>query len=118
MSDIRYLPKFSFGDVENYIKEKLYEICGGYGTNDIQNTMVCEKSYALHSEKGHIRKIVITDKGTEIMVTSYVKHSMSKKNVCSIKVIFNDLTKPGIYKVLRHFYRKKYITWYNDDCKK
>jgi hypothetical protein len=67
------LPKFSFRDIENYIKEKLNEICGDYGTTDIQNAMVHEKSYALHSEKGHIIKIVITEKETETRVTSNVK---------------------------------------------
>jgi len=103
MSDLRCLPKFTFGDVESYITEKLNEVCGGFGTKDIQNSMVREKSYALHSEKGHIMKIVIVDKVTEITVTSNVKHSMSKKNVCSIKVNFNDLTKPGICEVFRHF---------------
>jgi hypothetical protein len=96
MSDLRFLPKFSFGDVENYIKEKLNEICGGFGTNDIQNSMVREKSYALHSEKGHIIKVVVTDNKTEIIITSNVKHSMSKRNVCSIKIAFKDRTAPGI----------------------
>lgn len=96
MSDIRCLPKFSFGDVENYIKEKLNKICGGFGTNDIQNSMVREKSYALHSEKGHIMRIAVMDKGTEITVTSYVKHSMSKKNVCSIKIILKKSCTYGV----------------------
>lgn len=103
MSDLRCLPKFSFGDVESFITEKLNEVCGGHGIRDIQNSMVREKSYALHSEKGHIMKIVIVDKGTEITITSNVKHSMSKKNVCSVKVNFNDLTKPGIHEVSQQF---------------
>jgi hypothetical protein len=72
MSDIRCLPKFSFGDIENYIRQKLNEICDDYGTNDIQNSMVREKSYALHSEKGLIMNIVVTATGTEIRVTSNV----------------------------------------------
>ncbi|CAF1263288.1 unnamed protein product [Rotaria sordida] len=92
MSDLRCLPKFSFGDIENYIRQKLNEIYDDYGTNDIENSMVREKSYALHSEKGHIMKIVVPTTGTEIRVTSNVKHSMSKKNVCSIKITFKDLT--------------------------
>ncbi|CAF1520337.1 unnamed protein product, partial [Didymodactylos carnosus] len=75
MSDLRCLPKLSFGDIENYIRQKLNEICDGYETNDIQNSM-----------------IVVTPMATEIRVTSNVKHSTSKKNVCSIKIISKDLT--------------------------
>ena len=99
ISDLRCLPKFSFGDVDSYITEKLNEVCSGHETKDIQNSLIREKSYALHSEKGHIMRIAIVDKGTGITVTSNVKHSMSKKNVCSAEVSVNDVTKSGIYKV-------------------
>ena len=53
-----------------------------------------EKSYALYSEKGYILKIDVTNKGTEILIISDVKHSISKNNVCLVKISFGDLNIP------------------------
>ncbi|CAF1212996.1 unnamed protein product [Didymodactylos carnosus] len=59
MSDLRSLTGFSFGDVETYIKLKLDKICGGATASHMKNFMVHQKSFALHSEEGHIFRIVI-----------------------------------------------------------
>jgi hypothetical protein len=58
MSDVRSLPKFTFGDIEKYIKDNLNKVCGGIADNHLKNSMVNEKSFALYSEKGHRKEIL------------------------------------------------------------
>ncbi|CAF3762183.1 unnamed protein product [Rotaria sp. Silwood1] len=77
MSDLRSLPKFSFGDIEKYIKDNLDKICGGTADKHMKNSMMNEKSYALHSEKRHILRIIIKTDGSTADITSNVKHSLS-----------------------------------------
>jgi hypothetical protein len=91
MSDIRSLPKFSFGDIEKYIKDNLNKVCGGAANKHMKNSMVSENSFALHSEKGHILRIIIKTDGVSADITSNVKHSMGKKNVCCVNIYFADL---------------------------
>ncbi len=95
MSDIRSLPKFTFGDIEKYIKDNLDKVCGGTADNHMKNSMVNEKSFALHSEKGHILRMTIRTDGAAADIASNVKHSMAKKDVCSLNINFADLNKPG-----------------------
>jgi hypothetical protein len=95
MSDIRSLPKFSFGDIEKYIKDNLNKVCGGAADDHMKNPMVNEKSFALHAEKGHILRIIIKTDGATAEITSNVKHSMAKHNVCCVKISFADLNMPG-----------------------
>ena len=61
ISDLRCLPKLSFRDMESRIAEKWNVVCGGHVTKLLQNTMVHQKSYALHSEKGYIIKIAVVN---------------------------------------------------------
>jgi hypothetical protein len=95
MSDIRSLPKFSFGDIEKYIKDNLNKVCGGAADDHMRNSMVKEKYFALHAEKGHIFRIIIKTDGATAEITSNVKHSMAKHNVCCVKISFADLNMPG-----------------------
>jgi hypothetical protein len=91
MSDIRSLPKFSFGDIEQYIKDNVHKVCGGTAASHMKNSMVNQKSFALHSEKGHILRIIIKIDGSTADITSNVKHSMAKRDVCCVKISFGDL---------------------------
>ncbi|CAF3452704.1 unnamed protein product, partial [Rotaria sp. Silwood2] len=100
MSDLRSLPKFSFGDIEKYIRDNLDQICGGTADKHMKNSMVNEKSYALHSEKGHILRIIIKTDGSTADITSNVKHSMAKQSACCVKINFADLNKPGLSSVI------------------
>ena len=109
MSDIRPLPKFTFGDIENYIKENLNKVCGGIADKHMKNSMVNEKSFSLHSEKGHILRIIIKASGGEANVTSNVKHSMAKKDVCFVRIKFVDLNTTG---------RNKFKLFCRKICKK
>ena len=95
MSDLRSLSKFSFGDIEKYIKDNLDKICGGTAGKHMKNSMVNEKSYALHSEKGHILRIIVKTDGSTADITSNVKHNMAKQNAYCVKINFADLNKPG-----------------------
>ncbi|CAF1455591.1 unnamed protein product [Rotaria sp. Silwood1] len=91
MSDICSLLKFTFGDVEKYIKDNLDKVCGGAAGSHMKNPMINEKSFALHSEKGHILKTIIKIDDTAADITSNVKHSMAKHNVCRVKINFANL---------------------------
>ncbi|CAF5178643.1 unnamed protein product [Rotaria sp. Silwood1] len=95
MAGLRSLPKFSFDDIEKYIKDNLDKICGGTAEKHMKNSMVNEKSYALHSEKGHILIIIIKTDGSTADITSNVKHRMAKQNACCVKINFADLNKRG-----------------------
>lgn len=95
MSDLRSLPRFSFGDIERYIKVNLDKVCGGAADNHMKNSMVNEKSFALHSEKGHILRITIKTDGSTVDIISNVKHSMAKQNSCYVKINFADINMPG-----------------------
>ncbi len=39
MSDIRFLSKFSFGEIEKYIKDNLNKVCGCAADNHMMNSM-------------------------------------------------------------------------------
>ena len=95
MSDLRSLPKFSFGGSEKYIKDNLDKIRGGTADKHMKNSTVNEKSCALHSEKGHILRITIKTDGSTADITSNVKYSMAKQNAGCVKISFADLNKPG-----------------------
>lgn len=95
MSDIRSLPRFTFGDIEKYITDSLNRVCGGAADSHMKNTMVNEKSFALHSEKGHILRIIIKTVGGAADITSNVKHSMAKKSICYVKINFADVNVSG-----------------------
>ncbi|CAF1558370.1 unnamed protein product, partial [Didymodactylos carnosus] len=84
-----------FGDIEKYIKLKLDKICRGGADSHMKNSMVHQKSFALHLEKGHILRIVIKCDGTTVDVSGNVKHTMVKHNVCCVKITFADLSAPG-----------------------
>ncbi len=39
MSDIRFLSKFSLGEIKKYIKDNLNKVCGGGADNHMTNSM-------------------------------------------------------------------------------
>ncbi|CAF1128424.1 unnamed protein product [Didymodactylos carnosus] len=80
--------------LKNILNFKLDKICGGATDSHMKNSMVHQKSFALHPEEGHILRIVIKSDGTTADVSGNVKHSMAKHNVCCVKITFSDLSAP------------------------
>ena len=91
MSDIRSLPRFTFNDIENYIKYNLHKACGGAAEDHMKNSIVNEKSFALYPEKSHILRIIINTDDATADFPSTVKHKMAKHNICCVKTNFTDI---------------------------
>ena len=92
MSDISSSPKFTFGDVEKYIKDNLSKVYGGSADNHMKNSMLNEKSFALHSKKEHILRIIIRTDGATADIASNVKNNMAK-NMSAVLVSFLLISK-------------------------